>query len=70
MWWLFALLSAFFAALTAIFAKIGSKGLGAVSQVALVDILSIALTVLFPGEPLTLKTVVGTPLIVGGTLVL
>ncbi len=27
MWWLFALLSAFFAALTAIFAKIGVKGI-------------------------------------------
>ena len=26
MWWIFALLSAFFAALTAIFAKIGIKG--------------------------------------------
>ncbi len=135
MWWMYALLSALFAALTAIFAKIGIKGvdtdlatairtsvilvlawaiaifrggvtttgtltkqnlwflllsgmatglswifyfkalqLGKVSQVAPVDKLSvaiaIALSVLFLGEPLTLKTAVGAGFIITGTLVL
>lgn len=135
MWWIFALLSALFAALTAIFAKVGIKGvdsdlatairtvvilitawgiaffrggtssihtltkqnllficlsgiatglswifyfkalqLGKVSQVAPVDKLSVALTivlsVLFLGEALTLKTAIGAVLIVAGTVVL
>lgn len=135
MWWLYALLSAFFAALTAIFAKIGvanvnsnlatairtviiliiawgivlvrgeaknisgiskhsllflfisglATGLswlfyfkalqtGKVSQVAPVDKLSVALTiilaVIFLNEALTLKTAIGALLIIAGTLVL
>lgn len=135
MWWIYALLSAVFAALTAIFAKIGIKGvdsdlatairtviililawgivlfkgsaenigsltkvnwtflilsgcatglswifyfkalqLGKVSQVAPVDKLSvaiaIALSVIFLGEPLTLKNAMGALLIIGGTFVL
>lgn len=135
MWWIYALLSALFAALTAIFAKIGIKGvdtdlatairtvvilliawaiviykganhgigglsklnwtflvlsgcatglswifyfkalqLGKVSQVAPVDKLSVAiaiiLSVVFLGEPLTLKTGIGALLIISGTLVL
>ncbi len=135
MWWIFALFSAFFAALTAIFAKIGIKGvdtdlatairtvvililawsiaifrggagtihtlskqniiflclsgiatglswifyfkalqLGKVSQVAPVDKMSVAisiiLAVVFLGEALTLKSVIGALLIIGGTLVL
>ncbi|MET3981318.1 transporter family protein [Mucilaginibacter sp. UYP25] len=135
MWWIYALLSALFAALTAIFAKIGIKGvdtdlatairtvvilliawaivlykgtqhgingltklnwtflvlsgcatglswifyfkalqLGKVSQVAPVDKLSVALaiilSVVFLGEPLTLKTGIGALLIIGGTMVL
>ena len=135
MWWIYALLSALFAALTAIFAKIGIKGvdtdlatairtviililawaialfkgghsgissltktnwiflvlsgcatglswifyfralqLGKVTQVAPVDKLSvalaIALSVLFLGEPLTLKNSIGALLIIGGTIVL
>ena len=135
MWWTFALLSAFFAALTAIFAKIGIKGvdsdlatairtvvilclawriaffrgatnsigsltkhnliflilsgvatglswifyfkalqLGKVSQVAPVDKASVAiaiiLSVIFLGEPLTPKLIIGAGLIIGGTLVL
>ena len=132
---MYALLSAFFAALTAIFAKVGIKNvdtdlatairtvvilfiawgiaffrggayaisdlsrqniiflilsgiatglswifyfkalqLGKVSQVAPVDKLSvalaIALSVLFLGESLTLKNIIGAVLIIGGTLVL
>jgi transporter family protein len=135
MWWIYALLSAVFAALTAIFAKIGIKGvdtdlatairtvvilliawaivlykstqhgmgsltklnwtflvlsgcatglswifyfkalqLGKVSQVAPVDKLSVAiaiiLSVVFLGEPLTVKTAAGALLIISGTLVL
>ena len=135
MWWLYALLSALFASLTAIFAKIGiagvnsnlatairtiviliiawaivfardeAKGLatlsrqnlifliisgiatglswifyfkalqmGKVSQVAPVDKLSVALTivlaVIFLGEALTIKTAIGAALIIAGTVVL
>ncbi len=135
MWWIFALLSAFFAALTAIFAKVGIKGvdtdlatairtvviliiawgiafvrggafsmstltkqnilflclsgvatglswifyfkalqLGKVSQVAPVDKMSVAiaivLSVIFLGETLDAKTIMGALLIIGGTIVL
>ena len=134
MWWIYALLSAFFAALTAIFVKIGIKNmdsdlatairtviilllawgivlfkrsgagiaglskqnwtflllsglatglswifyfkalqLGKVSQVAPVDKASVAiaiiLSVIFLGEPLTLKTSIGALLIIAGTFV-
>lgn len=135
MWWIYALLSAFFAALTAIFAKTGIKNIntdlavavrtvvilfmawgiaffrgglggvgllsrsnlfflalsgvttglswifyfqalqvGKVSQVAPVDKLSLALTiifsVLFLGETLSLKTAIGAACIVAGTLIM
>lgn len=135
MWWMYALLSALFASLTAIFAKLGitnvnsnlatairtiiilvvawgivlargeAKGLstlsrqniiflvisgiatglswifyfkalqiGKVSQVAPVDKLSVALTVilsvLFLGEALTIKTTIGALLIIAGTAVM
>lgn len=135
MWWIFALLSALFAALTAVFAKAGIKGvdtdlatairtvvilimawsiaffrggvatigtltklniiflilsgvatglswifyfkalqLGKVSQVAPVDKLSVAiaiiLSVIFFGESLDVKTVIGALLIIAGTFVL
>ena len=132
MWWLYALLSAFFAALTAVFAKVGvtnvnsnlatairtiiillvawgivlARGeaknigtiskhnllfliisgvatglswifyfkalqIGKVSQVAPVDKLSVALTIVlsivFLNEALTLKTAIGAALIIAGT---
>lgn len=135
MWWVYALLSALFAALTAIFAKVGVKDvntdvatairtvviliiawaivlfknsvsdvhsltkqniiflvlsgiatglswifyfkalqLGKVSQVAPVDKLSVALSILlaviFLHEPLTWKNAIGAVLIISGTLVL
>lgn len=135
MWWIYALLSALFASLTAIFAKIGItnvnsnlatairtiiilviawgivlargevKGLatlsrhniiflvisgiatglswifyfkalqmGKVSQVAPVDKLSVALTIIlsvvFLGEALTIKTAIGAILIIAGTAVM
>lgn len=135
MWWLYALLSALFASLTAIFAKVGITGVnsnlatairtiiilivawgivlargeakgiatlskqniifliisgiatglswifyfkalqvGKVSQVAPVDKLSVALTiilaVLFLGEALTWKAAVGSLLIIAGTIIM
>lgn len=135
MWWFYALLSALFASLTAIFAKVGIAGvnsnlatairtiiilfvawgivlargetkgiatlskqniffliisgiatglswifyfkalqIGKVSQVAPVDKLSVALTivlsVIFLGEALTIKTAIGACLIILGTLIL
>ncbi|HOZ82748.1 MAG TPA: EamA family transporter [Bacteroidia bacterium] len=135
MWWIYAILSALFASLTAIFAKLGvaninsnlatgirtivvlvmiwiiillkgeTKGIntlskqniiflilsgiatglswlfyfkalqtGNVSQVAPVDKLSIALTIIlamiFLGETLTIKTAIGASLIIAGTLVM
>lgn len=135
MWWTYALLSAFFASLTAIFGKLGvatinsnlatgirtivilvmiwcivlargeAKGLGTlskqgllfltlsglatglswlcyfkalqlgnVSQVAPIDKLSVALTIvlaaLFLGESLSVKTAIGAGLIIAGTVVL
>lgn len=135
MWWIYALLSAFFAALTAIFSKIGVTGvnsnlatairtmviliiawgivvfrgegknignlskhnllflvisgvatglswifyfkalqLGKVSQVAPVDKLSVALTVIlsviFLGEAFTIKTAVATLLIIAGVVLM
>ncbi|WP_250254288.1 EamA family transporter [Chryseobacterium sp. Marseille-Q3244] len=135
MWWVYAILSAFFASLTAIFAKIGVTGVnsnlatairsviillvawgivlarseykgiptlsrhnliylvvsglttglswifyfkalqaGKVTQVAPVDKLSIALTIIlsvvFLGESLTVKTAIGALLIIIGTIVL
>ena len=135
MWWIYAILSALFASLTAIFAKVGvtninsnlatgirtvvvfimlwciilargeAKGisllskqniafliisgiatgfswlfyfkalqLGNVSQVATIDKLSVALTIIlaiiFLGETLTLKTAIGAGLIIVGTLVM
>lgn len=135
MWWIYALLSALFAALTALFAKIGIKGvdtdlatairtvviiilawaivfvkgsnntigsltrqnwtflilsgcatglswicyfkalqLGKVSQVAPVDKLSVALSIVlaavFLGESITLKTGIAAALIIGGTFIL
>ncbi len=135
MWWIYALLSALFASLTAIFAKVGIAGvnsnlatairtviilmvawgivlargegkglatiskqnliflaisgiatglswifyfkalqIGKVSQVAPVDKLSVALTIIlsivFLGEALTLKTAIGALLIIAGTIVM
>ena len=135
MWWIYAILSALFASLTAIFSKLGvaninsnlatgirtiiillmiwtiiltrgeAKGisslskqsltfliisgiatglswlfyfkalqLGNVSQVATIDKLSVALTIIlaiiFLGETLTLKTAIGAGLIIAGTLVM
>ncbi len=135
MWWLYALLSAFFASLTAIFAKVGITGVnsnlatairtiiiliiawgivlargeakgisgisrqnliflvisgtatglswlfyfkalqvGKVSQVAAIDKLSVALTVIlafvFLGEILTIKTALGALLIIAGTIIM
>ena len=49
MWWLYALLSAFFAALTAIFAKMGVKGINSdlATAIRTVVILLIAWGIVF-----------------------
>lgn len=93
MWWVYALLSALFAALTAIFAKVGVANinsnlatglswifyfkalqLGNVTEVAMVDKLSIALTIVlaatFLGEAITFRTAAAALLIISGTLLL
>ena len=59
MWWLFSLLSAFFAALTAIFAKIGIKGVDTdlATAIRTVVILAVAWTiVVVKGSASTLST--------------
>jgi transporter family protein len=71
--WLFLILSGAATGLSWIF-YFKALQLGKVSQVAPVDKLSVALTILlafvFLGEPLTIKTVLGASLIIGGTIVL
>lgn len=64
MWWLYALLSAVFAALTAVLAEIGIKGVDSNLAIAIV------LSVVFLGEKLTWHTGLGAAMIIGGTLVL
>ena len=59
MWWLFSLLSAFFAALTAIFAKIGIKGVDTdlATAIRTVVILAVAWTIVFvKGSASTIST--------------
>lgn len=59
MWWIFALLSAFFAALTAIFAKVGIKGVDTdlATAIRTVVILIIAWGIaLFRGGAFTMQT--------------
>jgi len=54
MWWIYALLSAFFAALTAIFAKIGIKGVDTNLATAIRTVVILVLAwaiVLFKGSP-------------------
>lgn len=84
-WVIFALGSAFFAALTAIFGKLGVTGLswlcyyralqlGPVAKVAPVDKLSVALAivlgVVFLGETLTWPIAIGGLLILAGSIVI
>lgn len=59
MWWVFALLSAFFAALTAVFAKVGVKGVDSdlATAIRTVVILVIAWTIaLVKGSTATMNT--------------
>lgn len=71
--WLFLVLSGCATGLSWIF-YFKALQLGKVSQVAPIDKLSVALTiilaVIFFGEALTLKTAIGASLIIAGTLVL
>ena len=56
MWWFYALLSAFFAALTAIFAKVGIKGVDTdfATAIRTIVILFIAWGIAFAGEAYTI----------------
>jgi transporter family protein len=59
MWWIYALLSAFFAALTAVFAKVGIKGVDSdlATAIRTVVILAIAWTIAFvKGSAITITT--------------
>jgi bacterial/archaeal transporter family protein len=59
MWWIYALLSAFFAALTAVFAKVGMKGVDSdlATAIRTVVILAIAWTIAFvKGSAITITT--------------
>lgn len=59
MWWLYALLSAFFAALTAVFAKVGIKGVDSdlATAIRTIVILVIAWTIAFvKGSAVTITT--------------
>lgn len=59
MWWIYALLSAFFAALTAVFAKVGIKGVDSdlATAIRTVVILVIAWTIAFvKGSAVTINT--------------
>lgn len=71
--WIFLILSGLATGLSWIF-YFRALQIGKLSQVATVDKLSLALTILlafiFLGEPLTWKTIVGGALVVGGSLVL
>ena len=67
-WKYYALLSAFFAALTAIFAKLGVRDVVPVDKLSLV--FTLVLAAVFLREPLSLKTLAGTGSILAGTLVL
>jgi transporter family protein len=71
MWILFALLSAFFAALVAIFAKIGIENVNSNLAVAIRTIVfGMILAFVVLGETVTIKTVIGGILIAAGALVL
>lgn len=59
MWWIYALLSAFFAALTAIFAKVGIKGVDTNLATAIRTVVVLLLAwaiVLFKGSTTTLQS--------------
>lgn len=71
--WIFLILSGLATGLSWIF-YFRALQIGKLSQVATVDKLSLALTILlafiFLGEPLTWKTILGGAMVVGGSLVL
>lgn len=81
MWFVFALLSSVFAALTSILAKVGIEGINsslatAIRTVVVVFMawgmvfITVLLAFLFLHEPMTAKTVVGLLLITAGTFVM
>lgn len=85
MWKYYALLSALFAALTAIFAKVGVKGINsdlatAIRTLVILlitwgivffgNVLTICLSFLFLKEPVSLRVIIGGLLITGGSILM
>lgn len=85
MWKYYALLSALFAALTAIFAKVGVKGINsdlatAIRTLVILlitwgivffgNVLTICLSFLFLKEPVSLRVIIGGQLITGGSILM
>lgn len=85
MWKYYALLSALFAALTAIFAKVGVKGINsdlatAIRTLVILlitwgivffgNVLTICLSFLFLKEPVSLRVIFGGLLITGGSILM
>ena len=70
MWIIFAVLSAVFAALTSILAKIGIDGVNSNLATAIRTVVVVAMAFVFLHEELTIKSITGCALIVVGTLVM
>lgn len=70
MWFLFALLSAIFAALTSILAKIGIDGVNSnlATAIRTIVVLTLVLAFIFLHESVSVKSIIGCILIGAGTL--
>ena len=66
MWFVFALGSALFAALTSILAKVGIEGVNSTLATAIRTV--VVLAFVFLHEPFTAKSMVGCALVAAGTL--
>ena len=69
MWWLFALLSAVFAALTSILAKVGIENVDSTLATAIRTV-ALVLAFVFLHEEFNTKSLIGSILITAGTLVM
>ncbi len=70
MWIVYAMLSAVFAALTSVLAKIGIENVSSSLATAIRTVVIVILAWLVLNEPFTVKTALGALLITAGTLVL
>ena len=68
MWFVFALLSAIFAALTSILAKIGIEGVNSNLATAIRTVVVVLMAFIFLHEKFTPKSIAGCVLIGAGTL--